>query len=309
MLQFLAIDIGGSKTKFVVFDAHLNTLNTIRTEGFGLSVDSNEDIPLFRCTLSDLAASHSICSVAVNLGGKNKKQIHTIVSQCFPDAAVSVFRESEGRASAALGRHHGADAVLLAGTGTIVTAFDPDGRCMISGGWGMNIGDGGSGYYIGLQAVKHSLAALDKNVPLTPLQKEITGLDAPIAPNCDAAAICQLRDEVRARIFPLERKHIAAYAKTVAAHCEGGEEDALSIMSGAGKEMAMLVADCAAKLLPHKITKIVVSGGLVSSRKYWQSEFEKIVALRCSINEFIYKNDGILLGTQLLAIEQNNMEV
>jgi len=309
MVKFLAIDIGGSKTKFVVFDAELNILHTCESRGYGLSTDSDDDIPEFSAILSRIDSDYSVCSVAVNLGGKNKEQIFRIVSSVFPESKVSVWRESEGRASFALGNKYGADAVLLAGTGTIVTSFDKSGKSIISGGWGMNIGDGGSGYYIGLEAVKQSLAALDDTAPLTELQKEITGLDSPISPYCETLSICKIRDEVRSRIFPLDRKNIASYAKVVARHCENGEYDALLIMRDAAREMASLVANCVNKLLPFKARKVVVSGGLVRAGQFWKEEFEKNVALQCDINEFVYENDGILLGTQLLAIEQKNMEV
>ena len=309
MLQFLAIDIGGSKTKFVVFDSELHTLHTEETTGYGSGVDSDDDIPELSEVLMQIASHYCICSAAVNLGGKNKEQIYSIVSRCLPESKVSVWRESEGAASVALGRKYDADVVLLAGTGTIVTAFDQSGRYIISGGWGMNIGDGGSGYYIGLEAVKQSLEALDANAPLTELQKEITGLDEPIRTSTETVSICKIRDEVRARIFPTDRKHIASYAKTVASHCLKCEEDALGIMADAGRKMAKLVVDASNKLLPYRTHKAVVSGGLVKSGEFWKKEFEKAVSLNCGINEFVYENDGILLGTQLLAIEQNGMEV
>ncbi len=309
MLHYLAIDIGGSKTKFIVSTSELKDVHTVETEGFGFSIDSEDDLPRFRQVLHSIDDKFNVCSVAVNLGGKNKNQIYKIVSDVFSGVKVKVFRESEGLASVAFGKSCGADAVLLAGTGTIVTAFSPDGRCIIGGGWGMNIGDGGSGYYIGLEAIRRSLFALDNTRPLTELQKEITGLAAPILPSDDAEKVCAIRDEVRGRIFPLERKRVASFAKTVAAHCQNGEEDALAIMADAGIEMAKIVANSANKLLPHRVQKVAVSGGLVKVNDYWKDEFEKTVSSTCSINQFVYDADGVMLGTKIIASENNNMEV
>ncbi len=304
MLQFLAIDIGGTKTRFVVFDIDMNIIKSTETSGFGFAADENEDIPELRLILNNLANDYDICSVAVNLGGKNKQQLTCILKDCFKDCKVSVHRESEGAASISYAKSFGANAVLLAGTGTIAVAFDDADQKIISGGWGMNIGDGGSGYYIGLEALKHSLSALDKTAALTPLQQEITGCKMPIYPASDAGMICRARDEVREKIFPLDRKHIAAYTKIVVAHCENGEADALAIMNDAGVKMATLCVDCINKLSPFKVNKLAVSGGLVNVRNYWQSAFEDTIK-KCGVaNEVIYKADGILLGTQHLAIKQ-----
>ena len=156
MLHFLAIDIGGSKTKLAVFDENLKQIRIDTAPGFALSFESNEDMPELKKAVLDIVKDFEICSVAVNLGGKNKNQVYRAVKECIPQSAVSIFRESEGIASIYLAKHYGAECVLLAGTGTIVTAFDAEGRIIIAGGWGMNIGDGGSGYYIGLEAVKRS---------------------------------------------------------------------------------------------------------------------------------------------------------
>ena len=303
MLHFLAIDIGGSKTNLVIFDEMMNRIKINTAPGFGESFESDEDMPEFEKAVLDTVNGEKISSVAVNLGGKNKNQVYKAVKKCLPESSVTVFRESEGVASVQLAKYYGAECVLLSGTGTIVTAFDVNGKIIISGGWGMNIGDGGSGYYIGLEAVRRSLKALDGCDELTPLQKEITGRDSVILPSSDISEICNNRDEVRSGIFPIERKKIAALAVIVAKHCENGEEDALEIMMDAGREMAEICVSAVNKLLPYKVRKLVVTGGLTGCRRFWQDEFEKTVKFRSAVNEFEYVNDGVLFGTELAAIE------
>lgn len=303
MLHFLALDIGGSKTKLVVFDETLKQIKINTAAGFGESFESDEDMPELESAILDTVNGFEIKSVAVNLGGKNKNQVYKAVKKCFPESSVTVFRESEGTASVFLAKHYDAECVLLAGTGTIVNAFDDSGKTVIAGGWGMNIGDGGSGYYIGLEAVKRSLKALDGCDELTPLQKEITGRECVILPSEDVSEICQSRDAVRSGIFPIERKKIASLAVKVAKHCENGEEDALGIMMDAGREMAEICVHAVNKLLPYKVRRLVVTGGLVGCRKFWQDEFEKTLRFSSAVNEFEYVNDGVLIGTELAAIE------
>lgn len=302
-MNFLSIDIGGSKSNYVVFDENNNVLESFVTRGFGNSYESDEALPEFTDALSRIADGYNICSVAVNLGGKNKNQVAQAIRNVMPDIPMSVHRESEATAAIAFGKIHGADVVLLAGTGTIVVGSGSDGRYAVCGGWGMNVGDGGSGYDIGLEAIKQSLAALDLCVPLTMLQQEITGLEAPISVHSETPTICSIRDGVRNRLYPLERRHIASYCKTVVAHCENDEEDALAIMKDAGRKMAYLVVSCINKLGGGK-DKVAVSGGLVNCKKFWQEEFESIIRKECNVQYFVYETDGVSHGTRMIALEQ-----
>jgi glucosamine kinase len=61
-----------------------------------------------------------------------------------------------------LGAHGGQPgAILIAGTGSIAEALRADGSRATVGGWGFRVDDEGSGGWLGLQAVRHGLAAFD----------------------------------------------------------------------------------------------------------------------------------------------------
>ncbi len=51
--------------------------------------------------------------------------------------------------------------IVIAGTGSSVLGKSPDGTITLVGGWGRTIGDEGSGYYVGLEAVRAVARALD----------------------------------------------------------------------------------------------------------------------------------------------------
>lgn len=51
--------------------------------------------------------------------------------------------------------------LLISGTGSVAIARDVDGTISKVGGWGRLLGDEGSGYWIGLQALKHYTKATD----------------------------------------------------------------------------------------------------------------------------------------------------
>ena len=68
----------------------------------------------------------------------------------------------------------------IAGTGTNTIGRAPDGVCQTAGGWSSRLGDEGSGYWIGLHAIRRALNAYDREEPTDVLKKvgEIWGTPA-----------------------------------------------------------------------------------------------------------------------------------
>jgi len=297
MKYFLAVDIGGTKTKMCVFDEKNSLVKTYDTLGAGLSVDSGEDIPHLKLEAEKIANEYKISSVSVNLGGKNTEQIRKIFKNALKTENINIFRESDALAAFSFGEKFSADIVLLAGTGTIALAKDKSGNFVVSGGWGCNIGDDGSGYAIGLAAIRKAYAALDNTNELTEMEKEITGENEPFKKAESVSAFRDARDKVRAIFAPLDRRAIASVCHIVEKHCDNGESDALEIMRNAGIDMAKLIVNTYNKLLPHKTTAVAVAGGLVKISRYWKESFEAYVKQNSQISEFYYGADGVIEGT------------
>ena len=73
-----------------------------------------------------------------------------------------------------LGAHGGEPgAILIAGTGSIAEALRADGTRATVGGWGFRVDDEGSGGWLGLQAVRHGLAAFDGRANASPLARRV----------------------------------------------------------------------------------------------------------------------------------------
>jgi glucosamine kinase len=73
-----------------------------------------------------------------------------------------------------LGAHGGQPGVIvIAGTGSIAEALRADGSRATVGGWGFRVDDEGSGGWLGLQAVRHGLAAFDGRVNASPLARRV----------------------------------------------------------------------------------------------------------------------------------------
>jgi glucosamine kinase len=73
-----------------------------------------------------------------------------------------------------LGAHGGQPgAILIAGTGSVAEAVRADGSRATVGGWGFRVDDEGSGGWLGLQAVRHGLAAFDGRANPGPLARRV----------------------------------------------------------------------------------------------------------------------------------------
>jgi glucosamine kinase len=73
-----------------------------------------------------------------------------------------------------LGAHQGRPgAIVIAGTGSIAEALRADGSRATVGGWGFRVDDEGSGGWLGLQAVRHGLAAFDGRANPSPLARRV----------------------------------------------------------------------------------------------------------------------------------------
>lgn len=293
--KLLVMDIGGSKTRIRVLDTEGNLFHETVTKGVASAIDSNEPLPTLEDALSRLEGKESIACAAINLGGKNTAQVELAVRKFFSDIPLKIFRESEGTAAYALGKEYNAQIILMAGTGAIAVGHSEKGY-VITGGWGINIGDAGSGYDIGLQAIRMSLSALDGIEPLSPMTQHLCGLDNTLPAASDPAIIRDKRDKVREKLFPLERQHIASITKTVADFAEKGDSEALKIFDKAGKKLAELVMKTANKLEAVP-AEVVVTGGLTNIRKFWGDSFEAALPSF----KIHYVNDGLLYGTYLIA--------
>ena len=73
-----------------------------------------------------------------------------------------------------MGAHGGQPgAILIAGTGSIAESLRADGSRATVGGWGFRVDDEGSGGWLGLQAVRHGLAAFDGRVNASALARRV----------------------------------------------------------------------------------------------------------------------------------------
>ncbi|MEW5248156.1 N-acetylglucosamine kinase [Microbulbifer discodermiae] len=256
---WIGIDGGGSKCQAVIVDVNDRVLGTGLAgpanplHGYDQTLDSIlgsttlalADAGLPPETLGELVAG-------VGLAGVNMPRLYQEMSSwSHPFKKMYLTTDQH---SACLGAHRGGSgAVLIAGTGSCGYAW-VDGQSTLLGGHGFPHGDKGSGAWIGLEAVKYLLMALDGLAPESQLQGELLKVLAATTPN-----------EVFERIRGECPSYYARLAIPVFQCAEAGDPVAEAIVrDGAGYISAM--ADKLLQLEPPRLSMI---GGLAASMTRW----------------------------------------
>jgi glucosamine kinase len=112
------------------------------------------------------------CALAAGLSGVSHAPWRDQFLAADPGFAVL---EAETDSFTMLLGAHGAQpgAIVIAGTGSIAESLRPDGSRATVGGWGFRVDDEGSGGWLGLQAVRHGLAAFDGRANASPLARRV----------------------------------------------------------------------------------------------------------------------------------------
>ncbi len=276
MSHIITVDTGGSKTQITLFDFKGNKINSTRCIGIGTLNNNSSQVDLLEKSINSLLCKKDyerVAIVIINVGGTNTEQIKLVFSHIFPDAHIEAYRESSGVIMSALCDAENADAILMAGTGSIAVAKGKNGNVILDG-WCPNIGDFGSGYWIGLEAISRSVKALEQTVPLSPLAKYITGRDTPFLAFKSTTDQMLLRDEVRSRFMPLERYKVASIAREVAQFARNSDAMAIEILNDAGDELAQTVIRGLKLAGCSDDAQILISGGLTGCFDLWGKAFE-----------------------------------
>lgn len=152
--------------------------------------------------------------------------------------------------------------VVLAGTGSFVHGRTRDGRWLTAGGAGPVIGDHGSGFDLGLRAIRATVLASQ----LPRYRGRLT--DAVL----DALG-CERRWDLVTLYHtnPPSRLRIAALAPLVTHWAEAGDPVALQILDEAARELAQLAAGVIEELALYREGSVILAGGAASSVAYQEA--------------------------------------
>ena len=269
-MKFVAgIDGGGTKTRVMcrsldgqelaarVFGAF--NLNSIGLEKFRSLLG---EITAF---LNDLGECEALC---IGSAGISNELMVKTVSEAMEDAGIRRWKLVGDHVIALYGALEGAPGIaLIAGTGTICVGRGRYGEEVRAGGWGHLIGDEGSGYALGRDAIAAFAGEWDgcgEKTCLTQLLSE-RGLDT--------------QRKIISYVYGGDKSRVAALADLVEQAARAGDAVANRIIKDNAKALCELVVAVEGKLKLKK-TRVAMLGGLLEHDTALKEAFLSAMAER-----------------------------
>ena len=256
VFYYLGIDGGGTKTEFLLTDA---TGKELRRTVLGASNPNDVGIAATEellqkgilqvcepCNLRHVSAFAGIAGASV---GENAKHISAFLSR-FGFAKVGCGSDVCNALSAGLGTRDGV--IYIMGTGSVAVARQGNEQ-FLAGGYGYLLGDAGSGFSLGRDALTAALGQEDGSAPETllhPLIQKASG-----------------KEQVRSLLSDLYRggkREIAGYAPVLFEAVRMQDAIATAILDRAMGEVAATVSGAAKHLTGNEIP-VVLCGGLCAN--------------------------------------------
>jgi N-acetylglucosamine kinase-like BadF-type ATPase len=187
--------------------------------------------------------------------------------------------------------------VLVAGTGSIAGRIRKRRLAGTTGGYGWLLGDEGSAFWLGREAVRSTLEALGRGLPLEGLPSAV--LAAALGPSgldvrTDAGRLAASRALITAANAEAPVR-LARFAPLVSAAHDAGEPAALEIVARAAGH---LVGNALAAREPGESTPVVLVGSVLTG----DSPVGALVRRRLAGLEVLTSSDGVLGAAWLAAV-------
>ncbi|MBM2846837.1 MAG: putative N-acetylglucosamine kinase [Bacteroidetes bacterium] len=170
----LGVDGGGTKTAGLIADLSGNILarrevgaSNPNVVGFEAAAKNLHQL-ITKCCDDLRCQPNELQSIVLALAGAgketNRKKIKDSLARLFENEtskALPITVETDSRAALEGAFGGGPGVVIIAGTGSIVTGKTERREVITVGGWGRILGDEGSGYYIGREALRLVTLVLD----------------------------------------------------------------------------------------------------------------------------------------------------
>lgn len=241
MAYYLICEGGGSKTDIMVIDQTGAILSAFRTAGSNALFLCKEEV------VDRLSQAIYLCLSKSNLDVSDLSKLVFFIpgfSECKKDLSKKLGRDDlillDDRKStiyAAFGQPYGI--AVLSGTGSFAIGCNKNGQEVSCGGWGPLLGDGGSGYQIGLKGLERIAWLFDNDVKDTLLEKYYS----------QALGLNDVKSLRKTAYEPsFTREKIAFLSRAVSEAAFDGDPYAKEILWQASEELILLVATIARKM-------------------------------------------------------------
>ncbi|QQE75405.1 N-acetylglucosamine kinase [Brevibacillus composti] len=234
----------------------------VQAESTSQSADGAADAPLEDAPLEDAKTGWEIDCAVFGMAGLDTdydRQVIEEIVACVLEKlhiqARHLIVENDGFA-ALLGATGGdAGILVIAGTGSIAFGVNQAGDTARAGGWGHRVGDEGSGYWIGKQAVTAVLKAADGRGEPTML----TGL---LLPHFGVNRVEELFNWMYGPAYAVEK--VGELSPLVSQAAKAGDRVAGAILRAAGEELFLAARAVMDRLaMKDQPFKMILQGGVL----------------------------------------------
>jgi N-acetylglucosamine kinase-like BadF-type ATPase len=243
-MHVLGIDAGGTKTVCLLADAQSAIVSEGRGPGANLHTAGELAVEkVLHGVMEAALGDHEITPAAICLGiaGVDREDeartVDAIMRRIARHSRVLVVNDA--LIALVAGARDAPGIVLIAGTGSIAYGRNAGGEAARSGGWGHLIGDEGSGYWIGREALSAVMRARDGRGPATQLT-------AGMLAHFQVEDVSRLPRIVYDREVP--RMSVAAVGPIVQHAADEGDAVATRILERAAEELVLAARSVAARL-------------------------------------------------------------
>jgi len=155
-MKIIAIDAGGTKARFALYDENGTILKSIEHPSLHpLQIGYTKMAQALRYGVDTLCENESVDFISFGLAGygmnpKIRKSIENAIKKQFPNEHYSIQSDVDCALMSALKGNDGI--MVISGTGSIALSQSQGVRSRV-GGWGYWIGDEGSAFWIGKQVL------------------------------------------------------------------------------------------------------------------------------------------------------------
>jgi len=190
--------------------------------------------------------------------------------------------------------------VVIAGTGSIAYGMNKKGEEVRAGGWGWRLGDVGSGYAIGKNAIIAALKDHDQSGPPTKLKEMVMG----------HLGLSDMEEIIDWAYSPdREASHFASIVPLVKEAENRGDSVASFIMENAGTQLGLVAQAVIKRLQIDGGFPVACSGGVFKQPNRYNRAFEETVREVAQTCEFIEPLSTPTVGSALLALNSLDVEI
>lgn len=301
---FLGVDGGGTATRAVIVSAWGGVLAsgksgpsnpiTVGADGALASILGAVGVASAKCGVDRFEASR--LGVAGTDRSRLRQKLLAGLPGSFGDTAVT--SDAAAALAGATGCRPGV--VVIAGTGSIAYGENHRGETARAGGWGWKLGDEGSGYTIGRNAVLAALRAHDGRASDTVLRILIQG-------KLGLGAMEEIIDWMYA---PGREPRDVAYLVPLVREAEAaGDEAAKLVMAEAGAELGHVANAVIRRLGLVGEFPVALSGGVFKQPSVYITAFEEVVRRAAPDCALIRPRMPPVLGAALLALKSTGVSI